>query len=170
MNEGTIPITPALSPALRGGEGEAVAHVEPWQPTPEDHDAGHKDLPIEYRSGKPGTLRITAPPTREVQAAVRVLNDGGDFYGAVLALALPKDLPPGFMDRLTVQSATQIEAVALEMAVGKGTVEKMKAAMRAKLAEPGPSEPPAPAVEKPQEEPAPAAAAVAGPDETQLVD
>ncbi len=171
MNEGTIPITPALSPALRGGEGEAASPREPWMPTTEDHEAGFKDLVIEHRSGKTEILRIKSPPTREVRAAARVMMEGGDFYGAVLALALPKDMAPGFMDKLTLTSVTQIESVALELSIGKGTVDKMQAAMdRAASAEPGPSEPPAPAVEKPQEEPAPAAAVVAGPDETQLVD
>jgi hypothetical protein len=91
--------------------------------TPDDHDAGFKDVLVKMRSGKEETVRLVALDARSV---CRILSDEkGDQFWRILEASLPTDLDPSFHRRITTGSHNTLIAVAWALAVGTEGQKKM---------------------------------------------
>jgi len=94
--------------------------------TEADHDAGFKDLEVEYRSGRIVSARIRALGRREVRELTEPGKDVLD-PDRVTAAALPPHLPAADLDKLTIESANRVELTALALCYGVGWQKKMAA-------------------------------------------
>ena len=57
-------------------------------PTPDDHDAGFKDINVELRSGKIQTIRVKAVSFRKLRELQKRKLDGAEYMEAITAEAL----------------------------------------------------------------------------------
>lgn len=101
--------------------------------TPADHDAGFKEVEIVYRSGKRETIKLTAPPYRRAQEIALQLQQTKDVTCVVVACLQSLATPsvgvsvPDFLNRLTLDSASRIEAIAFALTFGSDFQKKMEA-------------------------------------------
>ncbi len=105
--------------------------------TPEDHDAGFKDVELQYQRGPapegfPDIIRLVAPPRRmasllaaEVQS--RLASDNDPFW-PVLKACLPAEFAnEAFLEKLTWECGGQLIATALVLTFGAGAQKKIEA-------------------------------------------
>ena len=106
--------------------------------TDDEHDAGLKVLEVERRSGRKETIVIRALSRREAQTAVLEMQRAGST-DPVLRRAL-KEGTLELLDRLTPNSAAEVENIAIELAFGREFKKKLdqmgRGLMRAMLATP----------------------------------
>lgn len=124
--------------------------------TPEDHDAGFKEIPLQYRRGStpkglPENVKLSAPSRRmamalsaEVAESFRKLAENSELktqnselpdpFLAVTLACLPKDFEPLWLERLTAECAGMIDSIAFELTFGFEAQKKMLAAAQAILA------------------------------------
>lgn len=105
--------------------------------TPEDHDAGFKDMPLEYHRGAapegfPEMIRLTAPSRREakkllVQLQSRIAAGEEDPFWPVLVACLPSPVPVSekFIEALTLDCSALLAATASVLAFGAPWQKKM---------------------------------------------
>jgi hypothetical protein len=92
--------------------------------TDQDHENGFKDVEVVYRSGRRETVRVTAIPHRPAQRFI------ADFFATlnpfcISGPSLPEDKrEEKFLDKLTPQSASELENYAFALTLGEETMGK----------------------------------------------
>jgi hypothetical protein len=104
------------------------AAKDPFLVTELDHENGFKIVPISFRSGKQGTLRLTAPSHRLIDSLHDEALAAGD-WGPVLEACLEAE-PDGVaqLNKLSFSSAAQLKRLAVELTFGLPEQSKDKAA------------------------------------------
>ena len=101
--------------------------------TVEDHEAGFKDLDIEFRTGATGQVRLVAPCRDQVRGITLVMQEARSPWPLVRRCLPP---PPseaaidpyskvGWMDKLTPDSGDRVEVVAFALTFGNSYQKKM---------------------------------------------
>lgn len=109
--------------------------------TPEDIDAGYKEVALEYqrgpaREGWPTTVRLNAPSRRQAkQLAARLQRDQSDEpFWPILEACLPRELAnEEFIGRLTFECEGLLSATAIGLTFGPADQKKILAAVEAAI-------------------------------------
>jgi hypothetical protein len=121
---------------------QAASAPEAGEPlvTPEDHDCGYKDVPLEYRRGDPGpnplAVRLSAPSRRAAPAILAGIQkeldrpDGDFMLPATLACLPPIYSNEAFLDSLTFECCGRLEAIAYVLTFGAPAQKKMAELLR----------------------------------------
>ena len=107
-------------------EGEQTPGAAANIVTVEDHDAGFKELSVEYRNGGVEKIKLIAPSHRRAQALNLQIIASQSLVPVVNAC-----LEGGTglnLDKLTPDSANLVEFVALALTFGNNFQKKMQAA------------------------------------------
>jgi len=123
------------TPVLANSSVEALV-------TPEDHDAGFKDVALEYRrgaprDGDPRSIRIVKASRRAAPAILagmraEIGQRDRDFLLPATLACLPAGLnSEHFLDTLTIECSTRIEAIAFILTFGEPGQKKLAALTQA---------------------------------------
>lgn len=98
--------------------------------TPQDHDAGFKDVEVVLRNGTHKTIRLNAPSYRVAQRLAMELQQKHDVL--CITAACPggehaRQDPEKFLNTLTLESASVVETVAFALTFGSEFQKKMEA-------------------------------------------
>jgi hypothetical protein len=116
--------------------------LPPFPVSPEDHDAGFKDLQVEDRAGRQLQLRVHALSRRVAEQKLVEWFNARDSWVVVQACLYPVPEvnpvnPVTHPDKLTLDSATLLEATALALCYGSSFQKKMLALAK-QLTQPNP--------------------------------
>jgi hypothetical protein len=102
----------------------------------EDHDAGFKEVQLEYRrgdprDGDPRSVKLIAPSRRAAPAILagiqaEIARPDGDFMLPATLACLPPELrSEHFLDSLTLECSGRLEAIAYMLTFGAPAQKKM---------------------------------------------
>ena len=102
------------SPPSPPTEGPVETKSELPEVTPDDHEAGFKEIDFEFRSGRMVRGRLTAPDHRTARALAIRMSEEKDT-APVIRACLPAEINP---DRLTVTCMGLVEHLSMCLAFG----------------------------------------------------
>ena len=129
MNTETNPPHPGPLPTGEGEKparsAEDIAREQRNFCLDADHDAGFKDVEIEFRSGVKQTIRVRAVTHREQQALGVLLYSGANLEARLLAQCLPQGTQADLLDKLTPHSAVSLTHTAFALGFGEDMTRQL---------------------------------------------
>jgi hypothetical protein len=101
--------------------------------TPEDHEAGYKDVTVRLRSGKQQVLRLLAPDHRTARGlgvayaeSSKQSTDGAGNAEPILLACLGADVPANILNRIAPQQIPDLEYAAMILTFGEPAKDEKK--------------------------------------------